>query len=154
MRLFLRMLQVIQVMQESSVRTINEESERIQGWTSAGCHWTQIRLPSSLSTADVTVQVNLLQPSASLEDIRSFSEIGSKYNYCFVVYTQGAAAISSSMLDESNEAGLPHLCHVMMLQACIVCARTCLTHDDQIFTQEPCCPHLCMVRTCCYSTRI
>ena len=46
-----------------------------------------------------------MQPSATLQEIGAYVEQGHDFNYCFVVYTQGVSAISSSMLEDTNEAG-------------------------------------------------
>eukprot|EP00873_Tetraselmis_striata_P021333 jgi/Tetstr1/441597/TSEL_029825.t1 len=92
------------VVAESAMRDGTDEAN--PQFNEAGCHWTQIRLPNSLSGSDVSVQVNLRQPSARYEEIHNFSEIGKDYSYCFVVFTQGSTAVSASSLADTSEEAI------------------------------------------------
>jgi hypothetical protein len=100
------LLQVRAVVAESVMRDSTEQDVN-QHSNDAGCHWTQIRLPTSLSGSDVSVQVNLRQPSAQYEEVQNFSELGKDYSYCFVVFTQGSTAVSASSLADTAEQGDP-----------------------------------------------
>eukprot|EP00192_Tetraselmis_astigmatica_P012682 CAMPEP_0117666218 /NCGR_PEP_ID=MMETSP0804-20121206/10251_1 /TAXON_ID=1074897 /ORGANISM="Tetraselmis astigmatica, Strain CCMP880" /LENGTH=391 /DNA_ID=CAMNT_0005473733 /DNA_START=246 /DNA_END=1422 /DNA_ORIENTATION=- len=97
--------EVNEVIKESSERLTAQGGESSQHWTVADCHWTQIRLPTSLSAADVTVQVKFRQPSAPYEIIEEFAELGREYNYCFLVDTQGANPVIGAALEDTDERG-------------------------------------------------
>uniref|UniRef100_A0A061SBL5 Uncharacterized protein n=1 Tax=Tetraselmis sp. GSL018 TaxID=582737 RepID=A0A061SBL5_9CHLO len=100
--------QVHAVIAESSRRQRDEVDGPVQQ-SGRGCHWTQIRLPTSLSTPDVSIQVHLSRPTAPFEEVKAFLDIGKDYAHCFVVFTQGTATISSSALEGVPESGVVKL---------------------------------------------